>query len=141
MISVSFQTLSTRIVTVAYVPDLRRQICPSGRYEKLIVHTSNFRPVKREAVVDIFRRIRAVVRSRSCSSETVPIFRKSPVSRTIWVESGCLHPRRTGSAVPVLSVADLFLLPSQQKSFGLAALEAMACEVPSLPPEWAACRR
>ena len=41
-------------------PDLRRQICPSGRYEKLIVHTSNFRPVKREAVVDIFRRIRAV---------------------------------------------------------------------------------
>jgi glycosyltransferase involved in cell wall biosynthesis len=45
------------------LPDLRARLCPPDRYDKLIIHLSNFRPVKRvDAVVDIFERVR---RSRS----------------------------------------------------------------------------
>ena len=80
-------------------PDLRRQICPSGRYEKLIVHTSN---LGRSSVrsgrghLQAHPGCRAVSprarRRRSRSSESLP-------SRARFgSESGCLHPRRTGSA-------------------------------------------
>ena len=47
------------------LPDLRARLCPPDRYDKLIIHLSNFRPVKRvEAVVDIFQRVRAKVRAK-----------------------------------------------------------------------------
>jgi N-acetyl-alpha-D-glucosaminyl L-malate synthase BshA len=113
-------------------PELRRQICPSGRYEKLIVHTSNFRPVKRaEAVVDIFRRIRAGVRSRLVLVGDGPDLPKvSRLAHDLGVSQDVCILGEQDHVVPVLSVADLFLLPSLQESFGLAALEAMACEVP-----------
>ena len=99
---------------------------------KLVVHVSNFRPVKRAAaVVEIFRRICERVPARLLLVGDGPDL--SPVCR-LARETGlgdAVQPLGEQElVVPILSVADLFLLPSSQESFGLAALEAMACEVP-----------
>jgi N-acetyl-alpha-D-glucosaminyl L-malate synthase BshA len=111
---------------------LRERLCPGDRYDALVVHMSNFRPVKRvDAVVEIFRRLRARLRVRLVLAGEGP---DAARLQTQIDENGLsedveiLPPLE--SVVPLLSVADLFLLPSSQESFGLAALEAMACEVP-----------
>jgi N-acetyl-alpha-D-glucosaminyl L-malate synthase BshA len=113
-------------------PRLRAQLCPPDRYEALLVHMSNFRPVKRvDAVVEIFRRVRERVRARLVLAGDGPDASKAQLQ----IDAHGLRddveiiPAQQ-SVVPLLSVADLFLLPSEQESFGLAALEAMACEVP-----------
>ena len=113
-------------------PELRERLCPSRGCEALIVHMSNFRPVKRlDAVMDIFRRIRRHVKARLVLAGEGPDAFQVP----LWADAYGLRdevivlpPQQ--EVVPLLSVADLFLLPSLQESFGLAALEAMACEVP-----------
>ena len=111
---------------------LRDELCPPGT-QAVIAHMSNFRPVKRlDTVLDVFRRLR----------------QKGVAARLLLIGDGPVRPQieQMASAYslandvifageqqdPVrwLSVADLFLLPSAQESFGLAALEAMACEVP-----------
>ena len=111
---------------------LRNELCPPGT-QAVIAHMSNFRPVKRlDTVLDVFRRLR----------------QKGVAARLLLIGDGPVRPQieQMASAYslandvtfageqqdPVrwLSVADLFLLPSAQESFGLAALEAMACEVP-----------
>lgn len=99
---------------------------------KLVIHVSNFRPVKRAAaVIDIFRRIRDRMPARLLLVGDGPD-----------LSAACRRARAQGLAddvealgeqelvVPLLSIADLLLLPSSQESFGVAALEAMACEVP-----------
>ncbi len=105
-------------------------ICPED--EKLIVHTSNFRKVKRvEDVVKIFHNVRKKIKAKLLLVGDGP--------ERNHIESLC-RELNTGDDVrflgkleaveEVLSVADLFLMPSEKESFGLAALEAMACEVP-----------
>jgi N-acetyl-alpha-D-glucosaminyl L-malate synthase BshA len=113
-------------------PELREQLCPRDRYDALIVHLSNFRPVKRvDAVVDIFRRIRQHVRARLVLAGDGPDAGRAQLQAEAYGlrDEVQLLPALQ-SVVGLLSVADLFLLPSLQESFGLAAVEAMACEVP-----------
>lgn len=105
-------------------------ICPNG--EKLIVHTSNFRKVKRvDDVVRIFKKI----------SETIParllLVGDGPerghiegLCRELGIYEEVRFLGKLEAVEEVLSVADLFLMPSEKESFGLAALEAMACQVP-----------
>jgi N-acetyl-alpha-D-glucosaminyl L-malate synthase BshA len=101
-------------------PDLRARLCPPDGCDALVVHVSNFRPVKRvDVALDVFWAIRRRVRARFV------LIGDGPVRTEIERRFGEQH-----DLVPWLSVADLFLLPSAQESFGLAALEAMACEVP-----------
>lgn len=111
---------------------LRARLCPPDRYDALVVHLSNFRPVKRvPAVVDIFGRIRRTVRARLVLAGEGPDALDAQAraeAQGIGEHVELLPPME--SVVPLLSVADLFLLPSLQESFGLAALEAMACGVP-----------
>jgi N-acetyl-alpha-D-glucosaminyl L-malate synthase BshA len=113
-------------------PELRRRLCPRAECDALVVHVSNFRPVKRvEAVVDIFRLIRHRVRARLILVGDGPD--RSGVEQRVadWgLTDAVTFAGEQQNLVPWLSVADLFLLPSAQESFGLAALEAMACEVP-----------
>jgi L-malate glycosyltransferase len=111
---------------------LRERLCPKAQYDALVVHLSNFRPVKRvDAVVGVFRRIRERVRARLVLAGEGPDSLKvqnEVETYGLGPDVEILPPQE--DVVPLLSVADLFLLPSLQESFGLAALEAMACEVP-----------
>jgi L-malate glycosyltransferase len=110
--------------------ELREALLQGADY--LVVHMSNFRPVKRlETVVEIFRRIRGDVRARLLLVGDGP---DAHVARDRLGLAGIMGDAEfLGEQLDItsiLSVADLFLLPSAQESFGLAALEAMACEVP-----------
>jgi N-acetyl-alpha-D-glucosaminyl L-malate synthase BshA len=113
------------------VPELRAQLAPAG--EPLLVHVSNFRPVKRPAdCVEILARVRGegvdarLVMVGDGSERPACEYR----ARCLGVEQFCSFVGKQPRIVDYLSVADVLLLPSEQESFGLAALEAMACEVP-----------
>jgi L-malate glycosyltransferase len=108
----------------------KKAICPNG--ESLIVHTSNFRKVKRiKDVVDIFYNIQKEIPAKLLMIGDGPERSKAEKQAQ---ELGITHDVRflgkQEAVEEVLSVADLFLMPSEKESFGLAALEAMACEVP-----------
>lgn len=105
-------------------------ICPEG--EKLIVHTSNFRKVKRvEDVVKIFHNIRQNMEAKLLLVGDGPERNHiESLSRELNIANDVRFLGKLEAVEEVLSVADLFLMPSEKESFGLAALEAMACEVP-----------
>jgi L-malate glycosyltransferase len=114
------------------VGDLRRRFTADDPDAKLVIHVSNFRPVKRiDAVMAVFDRIRARVPARLLlvgdGPELNAAFR---LARELGISQLVHSLGAQEEVVPLLSIADLFLLPSAQESFGLAALEAMACEVP-----------
>ncbi len=105
-------------------------ICPNG--EKLIVHTSNFRKVKRiDDVLDIFCKLRTEVPSKLLLVGDGPErARIEKRVREMCTPEDVRFLGKLDAIEEVLSVADLFLMPSESESFGLAALEALACEVP-----------
>lgn len=108
----------------------KESIAPNG--EKIVVHTSNFRTVKRvEDTVITFAKIREVMPAKLLLVGDGPD--RSKIESMCRGTGFCDDIRFLGkiSAVEdILSIADLFLLPSESESFGLAALEAMACECP-----------
>ncbi len=113
-------------------PSLRARLCPEGDCDAIVTHISNFRSVKRVGLVlEIFRRIHMRVRARLVMVGDGP---DRPAVERQAADYGLSHVvdfiGEQPDVVPWLSVSDLFLLPSSQESFGLAALEAMACEVP-----------
>jgi N-acetyl-alpha-D-glucosaminyl L-malate synthase BshA len=112
-------------------PALRARYCPPG-CEKIVIHMSNFRPVKRpRAVIEIFAKIAARVPSRLLLVGDGPELGAAlDTARRLGVSDAVHALGEQEHIVPLLSIADLFLLPSEQESFGLSALEAMACEVP-----------
>jgi L-malate glycosyltransferase len=114
------------------MPELRARLCPPDRYDKLIVHLSNFRPVKRvEAAMEIFHRIRKRVRAKFLLvGEGPDLSRAMRMAHDLDLACDVEALGEQEHVIPLLSVSDLFLLPSATESFGLAALEAMACSVP-----------
>jgi N-acetyl-alpha-D-glucosaminyl L-malate synthase BshA len=112
--------------------DLRRRFAGDDPATRIVIHVSNFRPVKRvDAVLGIFDRIRREVPARLLLVGDGPDLGKAHrVSRELGIAPLVHTVGAQEEVVPLLSVSDLFLLPSAQESFGLAALEAMACEVP-----------
>jgi N-acetyl-alpha-D-glucosaminyl L-malate synthase BshA len=108
----------------------KKAIAPQG--EKILIHVSNFRKVKRvEDVVQMFdlliKKIPAKLLLVGDGPERMSI---EMLCRNL---GNCEHVRFLGKQEAVedlLAIADLFVLPSESESFGLAALEAMACEVP-----------
>lgn len=107
----------------------KKAICPND--EKLVVHTSNFRKVKRvEDVLKVFCDVRKVVPSKLLLIGDGPERQKmEDMAREICTED-IRFLGKLEAVEEVLSVSDLFLMTSEKESFGLAALEAMACEVP-----------
>lgn len=105
-------------------------ICPNG--EKLIVHTSNFRKVKRvDDVVRIFKKISDTIPARLLLVGDGPERGHiEGLCRELGIYDEVRFLGKLEAVEEVLSVADLFLMPSEKESFGLAALEAMACQVP-----------
>jgi len=108
----------------------KKAICPHN--EKLIVHTSNFRAVKRvEDVIRVFEKLRKEVPAKLLLVGDGPERPKMEMlCRELQVCNDIRFLGKLDSVEEILSVADLFIMPSETESFGLAALEAMACEVP-----------
>ncbi len=100
--------------------------------EALLVHISNYRPVKRVLdVVEIFERVAKKVDTRLLLVGDGP--ERAHVEQYCREQRNCdriLFAGSTTSIEEVLVGADLFLLPSETESFGLSALEAMSCKVP-----------
>jgi L-malate glycosyltransferase len=109
---------------------LRAQLAPGG--ERVLIHVSNFRPVKRvQAVIEIFARVRAHVPVRLLMVGDGPELAGAlRLARSLEIADHVEFLGEQDQVVQLLSASDAFLLPSSQESFGLAALEAMACEVP-----------
>ena len=105
-------------------------ICPNG--EKLVVHTSNFRKVKRiDDVVLMFDKLRNLVPSKLLLVGDGPERNRiESLCRELDLMGYVRFLGKLDAIEEVLSVADLFVMPSESESFGLAALEALACEVP-----------
>jgi len=97
-----------------------------------MVHVSNFRPVKRPVdCVEILARVLKKTKARLVmvgdgSERTNAIHR----AQCLGVDNQCVFVGKQPRIVDYLCAADILLLPSEQESFGLAALEAMSCEVP-----------
>ncbi|MBL7928854.1 MAG: N-acetyl-alpha-D-glucosaminyl L-malate synthase BshA [Bacteroidia bacterium] len=108
----------------------KKAIAPFG--ERLIVHTSNFRKVKRvQDVVEVFKKVNAVIPSKLLLIGDGP--ERAGIERLCREIHLCDEVRFLGkqeAIEEILSVCDLFIMPSESESFGLAALEAMACQVP-----------
>jgi N-acetyl-alpha-D-glucosaminyl L-malate synthase BshA len=111
-------------------PALRAEWAPDG--EPILMHLSNFRPVKRILdAVEIFAIVREKMKAKLVMIGDGPD--RAPaeeLARKRGVEKDALFLGKQNNIREKLGQADLFLLPSQLESFGLAALEAMACEVP-----------
>lgn len=108
----------------------KKAIAPND--EKILVHTSNFRKVKRvEDVIRVFEKVNQKIPSKLLLIGDGP---ERPHMEIMCREIGlCSEIRFLGKQDAVeelLAISDLFILPSGNESFGLAALEAMACEVP-----------
>lgn len=98
----------------------------------LIVHTSNFRAVKRIGdVIKVFNNIHKEIPAKLLMIGDGPErVQAEQMSRELGISHDVRFLGKLEAVEEVLSVADLFLMPSEKESFGLAALEAMACEVP-----------
>jgi N-acetyl-alpha-D-glucosaminyl L-malate synthase BshA len=116
-----------------YGPDdesCREGLAPSGH--RVITHVSNFREVKRvRDVVRVFARIRRAMPATLIMIGDGP--ERDDAEREavdLKVDESVRFLGRLGNVANLLQASDLFLLPSQSESFGLAALEALACGVP-----------
>ncbi len=100
--------------------------------EKILVHTSNFRPVKRvQDVIRIFSEVQKKISSKLILIGDGPDRSLCEMlGRELGIQEHVKFLGKQAEIVDLLSAADLFLMPSQSESFGLSALEAMACGVP-----------
>ncbi|HEX5746438.1 MAG TPA: N-acetyl-alpha-D-glucosaminyl L-malate synthase BshA [Archangium sp.] len=110
-----------------------RQLFPGlTENEPVLIHVSNFRPVKR--IGDVVSVFAAVQSRRPCRLVMIgdgP--ERSPAERRVrelGLEDRVAFLGKQESFVEILAAADVFLLPSEQESFGLAALEALSCGIP-----------
>jgi N-acetyl-alpha-D-glucosaminyl L-malate synthase BshA len=110
---------------------LRQRFTPDPA-TRLVIHVSNFRPVKRiDAVMEVFARISREIPAKLLLVGDGPELGTAyRLGRDLEVAHLVEMVGAQEDIIPLLSASDVFLLPSQQESFGLAALEAMACEVP-----------
>ncbi|MBW7887366.1 MAG: N-acetyl-alpha-D-glucosaminyl L-malate synthase BshA [Bacteroidetes bacterium] len=108
----------------------KHRLAPNG--EKVLMHTSNFRAVKRVSdVIKIFEIIQQKVPSVLVLIGDGPDRSNCElVARELGIYNSIKFLGKQAELPELLSCADLFLMPSQSESFGLSALEAMACEVP-----------
>jgi len=109
--------------------ELKKEYAPGG--ERLLVHLSNFRPVKRVTdCIEVFDRVRKQIPSKLLMIGDGP-----DRSRAEWlavqkgIHNDVIFLGKQEQVQEKLSLADILLLPSELESFGLAALEGMACEV------------
>jgi N-acetyl-alpha-D-glucosaminyl L-malate synthase BshA len=110
--------------------EVRRKYASDG--EKILCHISNFRKVKRvEDVVRIFAAVNKELKSKLILAGDGPErYSVEKLARDLGICDRVIFLGKVRDTAHVLEIADLFLLPSETESFGLAALEAMAVSVP-----------
>lgn len=108
----------------------KKAIAPNG--EKIITHTSNFRAVKRVTdVVEVFAKIVTKVPAKLLMVGDGPErVNAEQLCRKLGICDQVRFLGKQEAVEEILSISDLFIMPSENESFGLAALEAMACQVP-----------
>lgn len=108
----------------------KKAIAPEG--ERILVHVSNFRKVKRvEDVLHIFYRVKQQLPAKLLLIGDGPERSKlESLCRELHLCDDVRFLGKQGAVEELLAIADLLLIPSEHESFGLAALEAMACQVP-----------
>lgn len=106
----------------------RSQLAPDN--ERLLCHVSNFRPVKRVLdVIQIFARVNQVMPSKLLMVGDGPELEKAEdLARKLGIKDKILFMGNSSEVEKILNLADLFILPSETESFGLAALEAMGAD-------------
>ena len=100
--------------------------------ERIVTHISNFRPVKRiEDVVKVFYKLQKTIPAKLMMVGDGPEKIKAEnLAKDLGIENKVIFFGNSNEINKILCFSDLFLLPSETESFGLAALEAMACGVP-----------
>jgi N-acetyl-alpha-D-glucosaminyl L-malate synthase BshA len=108
----------------------KQMLAPDG--ERILVHVSNFRPVKRVPdVIRIFAEVKKEVPAKLLMIGDGPDRQMvEEMARNLGIYNDVRFLGKQEQISEILSIADLFLLPSETESFGLSALEAMACSVP-----------
>lgn len=131
-ISVIPNFVDTDVFKKASINDcaFRKHIAPNG--EKILVHTSNFRPIKRVTdAIRIFNIVQKEVPSKLLLVGDGPDRSECErLSRELNLTDSVKFLGKQDGLVEILSSSDVFLIPSQSESFGLAALEAMSCGLP-----------
>ncbi len=108
----------------------KQMLAPGG--EKILVHVSNFRKVKRvDDVIKIFEKVSKEVPSKLLMIGDGPDRQSAEdLAKQLGIYDDIRFLGKQEQISEILSIADLFILPSESESFGLSALEAMACSVP-----------
>lgn len=133
-VDVPIQVIYNFVDTARFVrnPDARVRARFAHPDEAIVVHVSNFRPVKRtEDVLETFARVSSAIPARLLMIGDGPErARAVDLAQRLGVLGRTQFLGSFPDVETVLGIADLFLLPSAKESFGLVALEAMSCEVP-----------
>ncbi len=131
-IDLTYNFVDKRVYYPRDVSDLRSKYAKP--HEKILLHMSNFRPVKRVSdVIDIFANVRKQMNAKLLLVGEGPELPKACSKvKELDLADHVYFLGKQEDVAEVVSLADVMLLPSEKESFGLVALEAMACGVPTV---------
>lgn len=131
-IELTYNFVDKRIYYPRDVKSLRQDYAQP--HEKILMHISNFRPVKRVSdVIEIFNRVQSKIASKLLLVGEGPELSKIQcMIQKLGLEDKVMFLGKQEDVAQIISLADVLLLPSEKESFGLVALEAMACGVPTI---------
>jgi N-acetyl-alpha-D-glucosaminyl L-malate synthase BshA len=131
-IELTYNFIDKRVYYPRDVQDLRSELAEPD--EKILMHISNFRPVKRVSdVIQIFDLVQQNIKAKLILVGEGPELSKVRADvEQLGLSDRVIFYGRQDDVARIVSVADVLLLPSEKESFGLVALEAMACGVPTI---------
>ena len=129
-IEVIYNFIDTEVYKPQESTAFRNHIAPNG--EKVLVHTSNFRVVKRVTdTIRILEKVRKEIPAKLLLVGDGPDRSECErLARELNIHSDVIFLGKQDGLVEILNASDIFLMPSQSESFGLSALEAMSCGKP-----------
>lgn len=131
-IDLTYNFVDKRVYYPREVESLREDFAASD--EKILMHISNFRPVKRVSdVIEIFKRVSNKIPAKLLLVGEGPEQSKIQCKvKNLGLENRVYFLGKQEDVAQIISLADVLLLPSEKESFGLVSLEAMACGVPTI---------